>query len=162
MLSWQADELVIDVRCSKGTYIRTLAEDIGEALGCGAHLSALRRTASGPLTLAGAVTLADLETMDEAARLALLQPVDTLLADWPQVALDADEAGRFLTGLRRRLLQPDAPVLRVYGPQPRAFLGSAHITAGELIPDRLLSPAEVQSLLSPQPHPAPEPLQAAA
>ncbi len=162
IVGWQDAELVIDVRCSKGTYIRTLAEDIGEALGCGAHLSALRRTASGPLTLADTVTLADLETMDEAARLALLQPVDALLADWPQVALDADEAGRFLTGLRRRLPQADAPVLRVYGPQPRAFLGSAHITAGELIPDRLLSPAEVQSLLSPQPHPAPEPLQAAA
>ncbi len=148
IVGWQDAELVLDVRCSKGTYIRTLAEDIGDALGCGAHLSALRRTASGPLTLAGAVTLTDLEAMDEPARLALLQPVDALLADWPQVALDADEAGRFLTGLRRRLLQPDASALRVYGPQPRAFLGSAHITAGELIPDRLLSPAEVQALLT--------------
>jgi tRNA pseudouridine55 synthase len=56
IVGWHDAELVIDVRCSKGTYIRTLAEDIGEALGCGAHLSALRRTASGPLTLAGAVT----------------------------------------------------------------------------------------------------------
>ena len=55
MLSWQADELVIDVRCSKGTYIRTLAEDIGEALGCGAHLSALRRTESGSLKVADAI-----------------------------------------------------------------------------------------------------------
>ena len=162
IVHWQDAELVIDVRCSKGTYIRTLAEDIGEALGCGAHLSALRRTASGPLALNGVVTLADLEALDDAGRLALVQPVDTLLADWPRVTLAADDAGRFLTGLRRRLLQPDAPVLRVYGPQPGAFLGSAHITAGELIPDRLLSPAEVQSLLSLQPHPAPEPLQAAA
>jgi tRNA pseudouridine55 synthase len=88
--------------------------------------------------------------------------VDALLADWPMTALDAAEAGRFLTGLRRRLLLPDHPALRVYGPQPGAFLGSAHIKAGELIPDRLLSPAEVQSLLSLQRHPAPEPLQAAA
>ena len=161
MVSWQDAELVLDVRCSKGTYIRTLAEDIGEALGCGAHLSALRRTASGPLTLAGTVTLANLEAMDEPARQALLQPVDALLADWPTTTLDATEAGRFLTGLRRRLLLPDQPALRVYGPEPGAFLGSAHITAGELIPDRLLSPAEVQALLSPIQHPAPEPLQAA-
>ncbi len=161
IVGWQDGELVIDVRCSKGTYIRTLAEDIGEALGCGAHLSALRRTASGPLTLAGAVTLTDLEAMAEAARDALLQPVDSLLAGWPMTTLDAAEAGRFLTGLRRRLALPDQPALRVYGPQPGAFLGSAHTTAGELIPDRLLSPAEVQSLLSRHQHPAPAPLQAA-
>ena len=92
IVGWQDAEVVIDVRCSKGTYIRTLAEDIGEALGCGAHLSALRRTASGPLTLAGAVTLADLEAMTEPDRETLLQPVDTLLADWPMTALDAAEA----------------------------------------------------------------------
>ena len=144
-------ELVIDVRCSKGTYIRTLAEDIGEALGCGAHLSGLRRTASGPLMLAGAVSLADLEAMAEPERLALLQPVDTLLADWPCIALPADEAGRFLSGLRRRLPQADAPALRVYGPEPGAFLGSAHLTAGELIADRLLSPMEVHALLPARP-----------
>ncbi len=151
IVSWQDTELVIDVRCSKGTYIRTLAEDIGEALGCGAHLSGLRRTASGPLTLAGAVKLTDLEAMDETARLELLQPVDTLLVDWPRIALPADEAGRFLAGLRRRLQQADAPALRVYGPEPGAFLGSAHLTAGELIADRLLSPAEVQSILNAAP-----------
>ncbi|MDH4390967.1 MAG: tRNA pseudouridine(55) synthase TruB [Aquabacterium sp.] len=162
IVGWQDVSLVIDVRCSKGTYIRTLAEDIGEALGCGAHLSALRRTASGPLALAGAVTLADLEAMTEPERESLLQPVDTLLADWPMATLDEAEAGRFLTGLRRRLPLPDQPALRVYGPQPGAFLGSAHTLAGELIPDRLLSPAEVQALLSPIQHPAPEPLQAAA
>lgn len=155
IVHWHDTELVLDVRCSKGTYIRTLAEDIGEALGCGAHLAGLRRTASGPVTLTGSVTLADLEAMDEPAREALLQPVDTLLADWPQVALPADEAGRFLTGLRRRLRQPDAPALRVYGPEPGAFLGSAHITAGELIPDRLLSPVEVQSLSGTARHAAP-------
>ncbi len=162
IVRWHDDELVIDVRCSKGTYIRTLAEDIGEALGCGAHLTGLRRTASGPVSLQGAVTLTALEAMDESARLAWLQPVDMLLADWPCMALDADEAGRFLTGLRRRLLAPDAPQIRVYGPERGAFLGSAHITAGELIADRLLSPAEVQSLLSPPQQPAPEPLPAAA
>ena len=159
IIDWQDHALVIDVRCSKGTYIRTLAEDIGQALGCGAHLSGLRRTASGPLSLAGAVSLAALEALDEAERLALLQPIDTLLADWPALALDAAEAGRFLTGLRRRVQVPDAPALRIYGPEPAAFLGSAHVTAGELIADRLLSPAEVQSLLL---NAVPEALAAAA
>ncbi len=155
IIDWQHDRLVIDVRCSKGTYIRTLAEDIGEALGCGAHLAGLRRTACGPLRLADAVTLAGLEAMDEPSRLARLQPADALLADWPSLALDELEAGRFLTGLRRRVHQPDAPAIKVYGPPPGAFLGSAHILAGELIADRLLSPPEVQALLAPIPAAAP-------
>ena len=140
-------ELTLDVRCSKGTYIRTLAEDIGQALGCGAHLAALRRTGSGGLTLDGTVTLEALTEMPEADREALLQTPDKLLDDWPLVRLEQSEAGRFLSGLRRRITQPDAPAVRVYGPEPAAFLGSAHITAGELIADRLLSPAEVQALL---------------
>ncbi len=147
IIDWQYASLVIDVSCSKGTYIRTLAEDIGEALGCGAHLTGLRRTGSGPLTLAGAITLAELEALDEPARQSRLLPADTLLADWPGLALDKAEAGRFLTGLRRRVVHADAPAMKVYGPEPGAFLGSAHITAGELIPDRLLSPLEVQALI---------------
>jgi tRNA pseudouridine55 synthase len=146
IVDWQADSLVIDVVCSKGTYIRTLAQDLGELLGCGAWLQALRRTATGPLQVADAITIEALEALSEAERLALLLPADTLLADWPAVSLPDDEAGRFLTGLRRRTTLADAPAVRVYGPQPRAFLGSAHITAGELIADRLLSPLEVQAL----------------
>jgi tRNA pseudouridine55 synthase len=142
------DTVTIDVRCSKGTYIRTLAESIGETLGCGAHLVGLRRTASGPLSLQGATTLAALEAMSDAERESCLLPPDTLLADWPAVHLEANEAARFLTGLRRRTSEPDRAHLRVYGPEPHALLGSAHITAGELIADRLLSPAEVQGLLN--------------
>ena len=136
----------IDVRCTKGTYIRTLAEQLGETLGCGAHLIGLRRTASGPQTLEGAITLEALEAMSEAERASCLAHPDTLLADWPAVRLEAAEAARFLTGLRRRTTDPDHPHVRVYGPEPTALLGSAHITAGELIADRLLSPAEVQGL----------------
>lgn len=149
IIQWDAAalELTLDVRCSKGTYIRTLAEDIGQHLGCGAHLAALRRTASGGLTLQGAVTLEALAAMEEPERDALLQTPDTLLEGWPLVRLAQSEAGRFLSGLRRKVLQPDAPAVRVYGPEPAAFLGSAHITAGELIADRLLSPNEVQALL---------------
>ena len=142
IVEWQSPTLVIDVTCSKGTYIRTLAEDLGAALGCGAHLAALRRTGSGPLELSKAVTLETLAEMDEARRDALLLPPDVLLAGWPEVQLPDDEAGRFLTGLRRRVSLADAAAVRVYGPR-EAFLGSAHIKAGELIADRLLSPAEV-------------------
>ena len=60
--------------------------------------------------------------------------------------LDAPEAACFLTGLRRRTPLPDCAQVRVYGPEPAALLGSAHIQGGELIADRLLSPAEVQGL----------------
>ena len=147
LVSWQGDVLVLDIDCSKGTYIRTLAEDIGNHLGCGAHLSALRRTASGALRIADALTLDSLAAMDEAGRDARLLPADALLAGWPRVQLPDDEAGRFLTGLRRRVSLADAAAVRVYGPDD-AFLGSAHIAGGELIADRLLSPAEVAGLNS--------------
>ena len=150
IVAWDAlrpQELTLDVRCSKGTYIRTLAEDLGETLGCGAHLAALRRTRSGPLSVADAVTLEALEAMDDDARLACVQPADLLLSDWPAIHLDAAEAGRFLTGLRRRTAAADCDHVRVYGPGTGALLGSAHVRAGELIADRLLSPAEVEALV---------------
>ena len=145
-LRLDAPQPAIDIRvtCSKGTYIRTLGEDMGEALGCGAHLSALRRVATGHFSAAQCVTLSDLEAMDEADRLACLQPVDALLDGYARVTLDSDNAGRFLSGLRRRGDWPDCAQLAVYGPAPdAALLGSAHSVAGELIPTRLLSPIEV-------------------
>ena len=148
ILDWQAASLVIEIVCSKGTYIRTLAESIGEALGCGAHLVALRRTGSGPLAIDDAITLDELAALDEPQRDARLLPPDALLADWTALRLPADEAGRFLTGLRRRVDAPDNDRVRVYGPEPKALLGAAHIQAGELIPDRLLSPVELQGLLA--------------
>ena len=150
LVGGQDDMWTIDVSCSKGTYIRTLAEDIGAVLGCGAHLSALRRTGSGALRLEAAQTLEQLAAMSETARDALLQPADALLEDWPIVRLDAEGAGRFLSGVRRRLPLADAPNVRVYGPEANAFLGGGHICAGELISTRLLSPVEVQGLLQDQ------------
>ena len=147
ILEWQADRLVIDVRCSKGTYIRTLAADLGDRLGCGAWLQALRRTATGPLRVEDAISIEGLAALAEPEREACLLPPDVLLQDWPALRLPDDEAGRFLTGLRRRVAEADQSHVRVYGPEPRAFLGSAHIQAGELIADRLLSPQEVQALL---------------
>ena len=139
------------VKCSKGTYIRTLGEDIGAALGCGAHLTFLRRIDTGGLGIERCVTLADLEAMDEAARLACLLPSEALLAGHLEVALEGSEAARFLSGLRRRGDWPDAGAVAVYGTAPRALLGVAHTTAGELIPDRLLSPIEIQQILESTP-----------
>jgi tRNA pseudouridine55 synthase len=141
----------IIVTCSKGTYIRTLGEDIGEAIGCGAHLGSLRRLETGSFVVDQCITLAALEGMSEPEREARLLPAQSLVADYPSVTLDADNAGRFLSGLRRRG-EPgewggDAPLVQVYGSDPRAFLGSAHITADELIPQRLLSPVEIQDIL---------------
>ena len=143
LVEWVDDRLVIDVRCSKGTYIRTLADDLGEALGCGAHLAALRRTGSGSLSLAGAIGIDALAELDDARREAQLLPPDALLADWAALQLGAEDAARFLCGMRRRVDHPDTSALRVYGPDG-AFLGAGHVTAGELIADRLLSPDEIR------------------
>ncbi len=141
----------IDIRIravvSKGTYIRTLGEDIGEALGCGAHLTALRRTATGDFDISQCVTLETLEAMDEEQRLAQLLPTEALVSDHARVTLGVEDAGRFLSGLRRRGEWPDAPAVAVFGCEPEAFLGTAHIAAGELIPGRLLNPIEIQQTL---------------
>jgi tRNA pseudouridine55 synthase len=131
------------VNCSKGTYIRTLGEDMGEALGCGAHLTRLRRTATGHFTVSQCVTLEALEAMTEEERQACLLPVDALLERHTAVTLDGENAGRFLSGMRRRGSWPDEDLVAVYGIQPRALLGTAHVKAGELIPGRLLSPLEI-------------------
>jgi tRNA pseudouridine55 synthase len=147
IVHWQDAELVLDVACSKGTYVRTLAQDLGAALGCGAHLSALRRTGSGGLGISDALTLEQLAGMSEAQRDAHLLPVDHLLAGWPEVRLAEAEAGRFLAGMRLRVSHEDAAAVRVYGPQQGAFLGSAHVRSGELIATRLLSPLEVNGMM---------------
>ncbi|GAB3358813.1 MULTISPECIES: tRNA pseudouridine(55) synthase TruB [Giesbergeria] len=135
------------VTCSKGTYIRTLGEDIGAALGCGAHLTFLRRTDTGGLGVERCVTLADFEAMNEAQRLACLLPPEALLADHLHVTLGSEDAGRFLSGVRRRGAWPNHPAVAVFGHSPHTLLGVGHTVAGELVPDRLLSPIEIQQIL---------------
>lgn len=151
-LTGQAQPAIkIIVTCSKGTYIRTLGEDIGAALGCGAHLTFLRRTGTGGLGLDHCVTLADFEAMTEDERLACLLPPESLLVDHLRVTLETEDAARFLSGLRRRGSWPDAPAVAVFGTSPAALLGVGHTVAGELIPDRLLSPIEIQQILQSTP-----------
>lgn len=152
-LQGEAPSLRLRVHCSKGTYIRTLGEDIAEALGCGGHLSALRRLATGPFEAEQCVSLAALEAESEPERLAHLLPVDSLLPEHTPITLDEDNAARFLSGVRRRGTWPNQAQVAVYGPSPTVhttiatLLGSAHTAGGELIPGRLLSPIEIQQIL---------------
>ncbi|MDO9132554.1 MAG: tRNA pseudouridine(55) synthase TruB [Hydrogenophaga sp.] len=160
-LQGDAPFLRLRVRCSKGTYIRTLGEDIAEALGCGGHLSMLRRTETGPFDASQCIALDALEALDEHERMALLLPVQTLLDGHETVTLEAEDAGRFLSGLRRRGAWTDHERVAVFGPvvptgdesfsQEAVLLGSAHTQAGELIPGRLLSPIEIQQILETSP-----------
>ena len=130
--------VVLDVQCSAGTYIRTLAQDIGAALGCGAHLTALTRTAAGGFNLEQARTLADLETLDASQRPALLLPADCLVAHLPAVQLDAADAAALCQG--RSVAHPTAHpgLTRVYA-APHAFIGLADADAGHLVPRRLIA-----------------------
>lgn len=135
LVSRDGDEAVMRVACSKGTYVRTLAEDIGESLGCGAHLTALRRESTGGFSLQGALTLARLEEMDIGNRLAALRPVDSLVAALPMLAMDAALAARLQQG--QRVPVEAAPgLMRAYGPGER-FLGLVRIADGVAHPERL-------------------------
>jgi len=114
LLAFSGDSLSLRVACSKGTYIRVLAADIGQALGCGAHLAALRRTVVGDLDLAHAVTLAELEVLDEAGRAGRLQAVDALLHTLPVVAVEGEAAERFRHGNPVDLPEGLSGKIRVY------------------------------------------------
>lgn len=135
-----ADELLtVEVTCSKGTYIRVLAEDIGEALGCGAHLASLRRTKVGALSLEYAVTLQALETMSVEERLATLKPLDALMQTLPAVHLSENDRVRFCHGQRLALGLPSCSRVRVYGPDEQ-MVGTARVNErGVLEPERLIA-----------------------
>ena len=142
LVAYEAPMLTLSVTCSKGTYIRVLGQDIGEALGCGAHLNALRRTQVGPLTMENMITLDALIAHPEP--LSLLAPVDALLASFPAVQLNAELAKRFLNGQRLALGKEPVTVpsaegrVRVY--LDDKLLGTAIL--GEysiLAPERLIA-----------------------
>lgn len=137
--SLENDLLTINVHCSGGTYIRTLGEDIGAALGCGAHLIALERIASGSFALDQAVSLEVLESSSQEARLELLLAPDALVAHLPRLAIDAEAAQQLMHGkhVRTSADLPDQVMVRVYA--PRGFLGLANATNGALVPSRLMA-----------------------
>src|SRR5690606_6758865 len=128
----------IEVSCSKGTYIRTLAQDIGRALGSGAHLTALRRTSTAGFDLQQALTLEQLEALSDPVQ--ALLPADSLLAELPRHVLEAELARRFALGQT----VPGVGVvasegrLCLYAPDEQ-FLGTARLDGGWLRPDRLMA-----------------------
>ena len=141
-VDYEAPFLKLLVTCSKGTYIRVLGEDIGDALGCGAHLNALRRIRVGALTVEGMVTLETLQA--NAAPLSMLAPVDALLASFPAVQLTEELAKRFLNGQRLALGKEDVAVpeqlgrVRVY--LDEKLLGTAMLQEYSILaPERLIA-----------------------
>ncbi len=136
LLDVAGDRCRLRVTCSKGTYIRTLAEDLASSLGCCAHLTALRRTAVGALNVADAVTLDQLAALSEEARGRWLRAPDTLLQSLPAIYLADDAARRFAHG--NPVSVAAAPgQCRVYGEQRLLGLGEVD-AAGGLQPRRVV------------------------
>jgi tRNA pseudouridine55 synthase len=142
--SFSGSEMDITVRCSKGTYIRTLAEDIGEALGCGAHLIGLRRTAIAHFDLKDAHTLMELEAMADAERDACILPLQSLMPDMPRLELDAVQVQRLAQG-QRLGLETGLPDGRVSLLGPAGFIGVGLLQGRRLAPERLLSEVAKQA-----------------
>ncbi|MBL8489182.1 MAG: tRNA pseudouridine(55) synthase TruB [Rhodocyclaceae bacterium] len=132
------EDLTLRVRCSKGTYIRTLAEDIGRFLGCGAHLAGLRRTGIGDLLIDDALTLADMESRTYDQRDAGLAPPDALLQGLPAIRLDEQEAGRILHGQAVESSDDTEGRVRIYCGNRFLGLGLAD-SDGLVRPRRLIS-----------------------
>ena len=136
--AFSGNEMDISVRCSKGTYVRTLAEDIGAALGCGAHLIGLRRTAIAHFDLRDAYSLPQLEAMSVVERDACVLPPEALMPEMPRLHLDAIQIKRLAQGQRLALDTglPDGRV-SLYGPQ--GFIGMGLLQGRRLVPQRLLA-----------------------
>lgn len=141
---FEGNEMDITVRCSKGTYVRTLAEDIGAALGCGAHLIGLRRTAIAHFDLGDGYNWQQLEAMSDAERIACVLPLESLMPDMPVLQLDAVQIKRMAQGQRLGLDTglPDGKV-RLHGPD--GFIGVGLLQGRRLAPDRLLSSVAKQA-----------------
>ncbi|MCE1159788.1 MAG: tRNA pseudouridine(55) synthase TruB [Burkholderiales bacterium] len=142
-LSFEYPNVVLKVRCSKGTYIRTLAEDMGKALGVGAHLSSLKRVGVGELDIANAMTLEELEAVPEEERAGVLLPLDALLQNCPALHLSQTEAKRFIQGQRLKIDMADAQMVRVYlnNGGNEILIGLASVSKNTLSPQKVLMTA---------------------
>lgn len=142
-IEYQAPYLTLSVHCSKGTYIRTLIDDLGEYLGCGAHVTMLRRTKVANYPYSAMVTMEQLaqlaQQQDFAALDALLLPMDTAIADLPQIMLSLEQAQKLIFGQRIKLeSSPAAALYRIYDENSR-FLGVAEVINSVLHPRRLVN-----------------------
>jgi tRNA pseudouridine55 synthase len=137
--AFDAEGLELEVHCSKGTYIRTLAEDLGRVLGCGGHVESLRRTAVGDFDVREAHTLDHLESLSDEESPGLLLPMDRIVADLPSVQLNEELSFYLRKG--EAVLIPKAPTqgwVRLYGRQA-AFMGVGEVLDdGRIAPRRLL------------------------
>jgi tRNA pseudouridine55 synthase len=136
LLSYDSPVAVIRVRCSKGTYIRVLAQTIGEQLGCGAHLSALRRTGVGSLQIEQSFSLEALDQMDLPAREACLMPVDALAQDWPAAVLSDEQVQEMRYGRAITWTEQTIRKLRLYDAHQH-FVGIGQVVDHQLMPVRL-------------------------
>jgi tRNA pseudouridine55 synthase len=137
--------LKLRVLCSKGTYIRVLAEDIGDALGCGAHLTALTREVAGELDLGNSVSMCDLESMTLPQRLERLLPADTFALNLARMDLVAEDQRRLITGQGAEQAAAEPGLFRLYGPAG-VFLGVGEAADGILLARRLLAqPPDLES-----------------
>lgn len=139
LIEFGPQHLDLDVHCSKGTYIRSLAEDIGALLGCGGHVERLRRTAVGNFSIAQAVGFEQLEALPDEARLARLLPLERIVAELPAVTLGEEPA--FFLRRGQPVWVPKAPtqgLLRLYSGQD-AFFGIGEVLDdGRIAPRRLV------------------------
>ncbi len=138
---FEGDVLSFEVDCSSGFYVRSLVEDIGDTLGCGAHVKTLRRTRIGKLRVADAMTFSELEACSgNSERVAKLLPADQMLDQFPLIELNAEQKVELQHGRVIKLepgIHPKAPWVRIYGPQSR-FLGLGKLNSeGQLAPKRL-------------------------
>lgn len=141
LVEFTDDSLTLKVACSKGTYIRSLVEDIGKALGCGAHVSSLRRTAVEPLIEPEMRTLEQLESLAEVGDKALfscLIPMDQAIAHWPEARLNADQTQAMMFGQAQAWQGKDTEKLRLYGDTGQ-FIGLGRIESGRLLAKRLIN-----------------------
>ena len=137
LVDWASPIATLDILCSKGTYVRTLAADLGTALDCGAHLAALRRTATGGFRLDDAIALDALAALDSGARDARLHPVDCLLGTLPRLDVAVDDATRLRHGRSIDAPTQASERFRAYGPDGD-LLGVLSRVDDVLVPDRLL------------------------
>jgi tRNA pseudouridine55 synthase len=138
LVEWKLPDATVAVSCSKGTYVRVLAEDIGEALGCGAHLAALRRTVTGGFRIDDAVPLDRLEAMTEAERDEALLPAAVLLADLPRLTVDDGEGRRFSQGQSLPVAHPPGEYAVFCGDR---LVGIAEVSDGVARPRRVIAEA---------------------
>ena len=128
----------IDLRCGPGTYVRSIARDLGERLGTGGHLHALRRTEAAGLSVTDAVTPQELEALAADGRLMeAILPVSDLLP-LPRVVLDTDAAWRFVHGSEQAVATDSVGRVAVFGVGGGELLGIGLVAAGQLRPDKVL------------------------